>query len=309
MRNLAALAAAAAMTAIAAPAFAEGVADFQVYSLGDFTLNGNNISHRIAVGGDASFTGTSISGKTGANPASLVVGGDLTHSGGWVDQGIAGGTVNAPGYMMLTGGQTLPIDFAAENLRLKNLSTALAGFDTTGTAARQWSTMVFDGLNAASNVFTVSAADLAAVTGISFTNIASGSSILINVTGASATLGGGFSTPTNNVLWNFADATSLTAGGIGWGGSVLAPNAAFQGNSGSISGKLVVGSFNGAMSFGDGAYGGNYFSYAPPVVTPPTTGPVSGAIPEPGVWIMMILGFGGAGAMFRRRRALGVAAL
>ncbi|MBS0334045.1 MAG: PEPxxWA-CTERM sorting domain-containing protein [Proteobacteria bacterium] len=33
------------------------------------------------------------------------------------------------------------------------------------------------------------------------------------------------------------------------------------------------------------------------------------AVPEPGAWALMILGFGGAGAMLRRRRRLaGVAA-
>ncbi|MBL8769751.1 MAG: PEPxxWA-CTERM sorting domain-containing protein [Phenylobacterium sp.] len=36
----------------------------------------------------------------------------------------------------------------------------------------------------------------------------------------------------------------------------------------------------------------------PPVVEPPTT-----AVPEPGTWLLMILGFGGVGAALRRRAA------
>jgi hypothetical protein len=35
---------------------------------------------------------------------------------------------------------------------------------------------------------------------------------------------------------------------------------------------------------------------------PPPPPPPVGAIPEPGAWALMIIGFGGAGAMLRRRR-------
>lgn len=41
------------------------------------------------------------------------------------------------------------------------------------------------------------------------------------------------------------------------------------------------------------------YNYTAPVVTSPTTG----AVPEPATWAMMIIGFGAAGAMMRRRRA------
>lgn len=43
----------------------------------------------------------------------------------------------------------------------------------------------------------------------------------------------------------------------------------------------------------------------PPVVGPPTVGPlpnIPGGVPEPGVWVLMIMGFGTVGASLRRRR-------
>ena len=39
-----------------------------------------------------------------------------------------------------------------------------------------------------------------------------------------------------------------------------------------------------------------------PISTPATFTPVNGAVPEPATWALMILGFGAAGAMLRRRR-------
>ena len=40
----------------------------------------------------------------------------------------------------------------------------------------------------------------------------------------------------------------------------------------------------------------------------PISGQFSAAVPEPGAWALMILGFGGAGAMLRRRRSLAAVA-
>lgn len=294
---------------VAAPALAaESAADFQLYSLGDLTLQGNNISNRVAAGGNATFYSTSISGSTADDPASLVVGGNLNYYwGGSIAGGaLVGGSNNSPAYLPVSAGAALPIDFAAEAIRLKDLSTALAGETANGTAQVQWGGLYLTGLDTGLNVFSISSSMLSQVTWIS-ANIAAGSQVLINVTGDTASLSGGLSFyDAPNILWNFSEATSITAGGVSLSGSVLAPYAAFQGNSGTISGDLIVGSFNGAISFGSTGYAGNLLT--PPVPRPEDTfspgGVNESVVPEPGAWVLMILGFGAVGAMLRRRREL-----
>lgn len=315
MRTLAALAALATLTAAATPAAADSAANFQLYTLGDLYLNGNNITQRGAAGGNATFVGTGVGGGSGSD-ASLVVGGDLKYiNGGSLSGGaLVGGANNAPTYIggISAGQGVLPVNFDIENTRLKNLSSTLGGMTANGTANVQWGGLSLTGSDSVLNVFSITTSQLAQTNWLS-TNINSNSQVLVNVFGSAASLGGGwsFNTP-SNVLWNFVDATQLTMGGIYFGGSVLAPNAAFQGNGGTLAGNLIVGSFNGAMSFGGAGYAGNFIAPPPPPVTLPVDSPLPGigmAVPEPGVWLMMILGFGGIGAALRRRRSQGFAAI
>ncbi|MEW5688247.1 MAG: choice-of-anchor A family protein [Pseudomonadota bacterium] len=304
MRKLPAAFAAVAALVVAAPAAAESAADFQLYVLGDLKLDGNGVNHRTAVGGDAKFTSSSLGGATAANPYSLVVGGDLTYkNGGSINGGaLVGGTNGAPVYMPVTAGaSTLPVDFDVENLRLKNLSDTLGAMAATGTAENKWGGLFLTGLNSDLNVFTISSAMLSQASWFSV-NIASGSQVLINVTGDNVKLTGGLSFGNaSNILWNFVDANNIKASNVSIGGSVLAPDAMFHGGGGTISGNLIAGGFNGAMSFGDAGYAGSFLTPPPPRPTVPTPG-TAFAVPEPGVWALMILGFGAVGAQLRRRR-------
>ena len=302
MLKYASLAAAISIAAAAPALAAESVTDFQLYVLGDLKMNGDQISRRAAVGGNATFTSTSISGAGSSYDSSLVVGGNLNYlNGGSINGGAqVGGANYAPGYMPVSAGlASLPVNFSVENLRLKNLSATLATQAATGVTELKWGSNLFlTGSGPGLNVFTIDAATLAQASVIQ-SNIAPGSQILINVVGDVVSLKGGltFADP-SSVLWNFAGASQITAGGLNLSGTVLAPNAAFFGNYGSITGDLVVGSFNGAISLKGAGYGGDLLT--PPA--PPLPGGGVGAVPEPGVWALMILGFGAVGAMLRRRR-------
>lgn len=309
MRIITAAFAATAALAFAAPAAAESAADYQLYVLRDLKLDGNAVNHRAAVGGDAKFTSSSLGGATSTNPYSLVVGGDLTYnSGGSINGGaLVGGASNAFAYMPVTAGASvLPVDFDVENLRLKNLSATLGAMAATGTAEAKWGGLFLTGLNSDLNVFTISSAMLSQATWFNV-NIAQGSQVLINVTGDNVKMTGGLNFGNaSNILWNFADANNIKAGNVSIGGSVLAPDAMFMGGGGTVSGNLIVGAFNGAMSFGDAGYAGGFLT-PPKIVAPPS--PPEGlpgvglAVPEPAVWALMILGFGAVGAELRRRRA------
>jgi hypothetical protein len=133
--------------------------------------------------------------------------------------------------------------------------------------------------------------------------------VVVNVTGASVALSQNFLGGTNNlgqsVIWNFPDATSLTAT-TAWGGSVLAPRAAATtGNY--IQGSAVFASLtqNGAMHIG--TLGTGYGLPSSPIgSTTSTTSSTSGGadVPEPGMIALFATGVAGLAWLRRRRVAV-----
>jgi hypothetical protein len=65
-----------------------------------------------------------------------------------------------------------------------------------------------------------------------------------------------FAAHNNHVLFNFIDATSLTFSGIGMEGSVLAPDAEINGQSGVIWGQVIGASWFGNMQINQVYYDG-----------------------------------------------------
>jgi choice-of-anchor A domain-containing protein/uncharacterized repeat protein (TIGR01451 family) len=213
---------------------------------------------KVAVGGDASLTGYSVGENiTAENSDVLIVGGNLTFTSGTVKNGnvVCGGTTNLPQpAVSITGGtlkQGRPIDFVAAKAYLRNFSIALNGKTANGTAQAQWGGLTLKGSDPALNVFNVAGSEFSGAMYF-IINVPDGSSVLINVNGLNLTWNGGMSlvgAPQNKVIYNFSQAQTLKIQGVDIKGSILAPFAAAEFQSGIVNGQLIVKSISGSGQF------------------------------------------------------------
>ena len=154
------------------------------------------------------------------------------------------------------------------------------------------------------NVFDIDTSILSDTNTITI-NLGANSKILVNVSGTSVRLDGGMSLVGGNasqVLFNFSQATDFVVGNMGFLGSALAPTAVYSGGGGVINGQLIVDSFTGDTWGGIGGTQVNKVKFSGDLLSISPT-----PVPEPATWALMIGGFGLAGAMLRRRRALAAA--
>jgi choice-of-anchor A domain-containing protein len=151
------------------------------------------------------------------------------------------------------------IDFTGAGQYLRNASTAWAALATNGTIGWQSNQYTLTGSNASLNVFNISGANLAQATRLTI-NAPARSTVLINVDGTSVSLRNfGIritGTSREKVLYNFAQATSLTLNGLGVEGSILAPRAALTATNGQINGNVIAASFSGGTAIYDPLFTG-----------------------------------------------------
>lgn len=282
---------------------------FNLVTWGNATLLNSDTEGRVAVGGNATFGGYSI-GTHAVNPsaldASFVVGGNLAAGHGQVYNGsiYVGGTYSGPGYSLNSRpgsvtsaglGAAVPFDFGAAKTALQAKSQSWGAEAATGTSVLQWSTLTLTGTNTDLNIFNITAAQLSSASTLTI-NVASGSHVLVNVSGASATFGnkginGSFAA--EDVLFNFHQATSLSMMNIGVEGSIVAPWADVVFYSGQMNGQLIANSFRG-QSWGVGEMHQRPFDNQQSPVGVPDVAPTA-----------LLLVFGAAALWFdgRRRRA------
>lgn len=105
-------------------------------------------------------------------------------------------------------------------------------------------------------------------------------------------VGGANSEHSQQVIWNFTDASTLNLNRAVYG-SILAPSATVS-NNGPVNGSVVAKIFNQSGEVHLGTYGGDVEFIPSDAI----------AVPEPATWLQMITGFGLAGALLRRRRGL-----
>jgi choice-of-anchor A domain-containing protein len=145
--------------------------------------------------------------------------------------------------------QGTPIDFAARFTALRSLSSRLAGLTVNGTTTvESWGGVMLRGTDPQVNVFQVSASVLGNAVLLSI-NAPAGSLAVINISGGTATLKGGQSfsggIDQHGVLFNFMEATAISAQGYGLWGTMLAPNAHVTFSNGSFDGGIYARSMTG----------------------------------------------------------------
>jgi choice-of-anchor A domain-containing protein len=324
---------------LAVPASAQAAAvnlgvagNFNVFALGNFTSMYSDTEGAVAAQGNATLTGYSVNlhNQAGYAGQSLVVGGNLSFSGGSIDHGNAyvGGTASTSNLGFggtLQNGGAAPFSFAAAAQQLNALSQDLAGVAASGTVdMTSWGGVSFTGDgSSATQVFEIDGADLLSRNSISLLNLHQGQTLIFNIYGEQAGFRNvgldGFRD--YNVLFNFVDATDLVLKSVGVFGSILAPNASVSGGwDGQINGNVVVKNWNSNIQINS-----NHLFATAEVALPqaepapaPTTGPDTGstyepigtpsqAVPEPGTLALLLPALGWLAFSSRRRRTVGLA--
>lgn len=298
---------------------------YNLYTSGAFNASNSDVEGKVAAGGDVTLKSYSVGQKSPGGDV-LVVGGDLKFQSGTVHGDVVtGGKANFPhsgggasvnGTVSAGGGvaatptsysgtksfTALPLDFTTTSADLAAASAYLNSAAAQGQGALGTAVKTYGTLNLTSNAtglvfFDLNASDLVGINGLKF-NVNSAATVIINLTGQT---GGTLSNygfqgdyQAGQTLFNFVDATNLSLSGLGFYGSILAPNANITGGYGQINGSVMAQSYSGPGQLNWTAFKGAL----------PTAGGVPAAIPEPASWAMMILGVGAVGAVLRRRRRL-----
>ncbi|MFL5345208.1 MAG: choice-of-anchor A family protein [Hyalangium sp.] len=231
------------------------LSDYNLF-LQDSYTGGHDVVGKVAAGGNISMTDFSVGQGLPDSDVSktLVAGGNLSlYRGGVGGEAFYGGTLSTDQTVTFTRGSVskgTPIDFTARFSELRTLSSRLASLTANGTTKREvWGGVMLTGTNPNVNVFDVSAS---AFTGAVLLSIdaPAGSFVVLNIRGTAATFQGfghSFSggIDQHGILYNFVDATSITANGYGFWGTVLAPYANVNFSNGSFDGGIYAKSMTG----------------------------------------------------------------
>jgi choice-of-anchor A domain-containing protein len=270
-----------------------------VFSFTNFSAPSADVEGAIMAGGNVSVSSytTNLNNKDAYGHYAMVAGGSITYNGGNIYNGdiYAGGSttltagVQSPGYSIEHG--AAPVDMTKLATGLRNTSSELAGITATSASEEKWGGIYITGSNKAVEVIDVDASWLTNSTYYNISGMAAGATLIVNVTGTSATLHGGYQAFDNyNVLFNFVDATALNIG-TGANISILATKAAVNGGQGVIDGTVVVNSWNSMTQINST----NAFvsTDVPGLIT---------AVPEADTYAMLLGGLGLVGFIGRRRK-------
>ena len=241
-------------------------------------LNLNGANHDVKIGGAAQ----NINGSKGST---ITVGGPV---GGYLNANGATVQTNAglPGFS--AGLQVQATDYA---LGVKDLSAYLAGLTPTDQVSFPLSNRIRFEPKTSGNIAVFDLESTKVFDKVGEIQFLAGGfdTVIVNVGGATASVTKNFIGNAaglgQHVIWNFYEAQNINFSGSFYG-SVLAPYAHATTNN-FIEGSAVFGSLNQNGEMHLGAYSGAM--------------QVLSAVPEPATWAMMIVGFGLAGSLIRRR--------
>ena len=244
------------------------------------TKNLNNASGANIGGNLASQNGFNLNGGT----QTVKVGGTSTQTN--INQNIHQANLGANFTNTLVAQKDLLVS------SLGSLSDNLAALTNTGTTSIENNRLTVSASGSGLNVFSLTLGQFSNFGEISVTN-PDGGTVVINVSGASATLADNFVNTAadigRNVIWNFYEATNLNFNNA-FLGTVLAVDATVSNNN-YIEGTLVANSFNQNGEVHMDSFQGDLSSVG--------GNPI--AAPEPSTWAMLIFGFGLVGFAMRRR--------
>ena len=221
---------------------------------------------RIAVGGNLSLTTASIGAGTPtlASVPSLVVRGNITsYTGGALWSGSSAGfgqyvgtkAASTPASLDLRKVTSLPVDFDSERVYLTAMSEQLRDLPNTGQASVSGSTLTLTGSNNSTlEVFSLSAAQVAATQTVALANVAPDTHIVINLSAdALRRISFGINTVAlagwqGRVLFNAYDAETLQFNGLTLWGSLLATNACICTSTGQLQGSVVARKWTATMN-------------------------------------------------------------
>lgn len=262
--------------------------DFNVFVFNNNTQTGSDAQGKVAVGNDALFGSFTVASSLGSGTDNLIVGNNLTNSfttfnggvlvggnltwniptitgrvavngnasftgggGSVVGPVLVGGTYSAPGYFppnTYASPATFPFDFSDVADYLTDQADFMAAQPFNGSTNILFGGITMTGTDPSFNNFYISAADLAAGTGLTI-NAPAGSTAVVNVDGTSAffdnmaiNLSG---IDKQHVLYNFHNATTLAINSIGIDGALLAPRADVNFIGGDIDGTLIAKNLTG----------------------------------------------------------------
>jgi choice-of-anchor A domain-containing protein len=219
------------------------------------------INGSVNVDGSASFTAAGVNGT-------VAVGG-------------ASSFVNAPQPTVTAAvPYVAPVNFSAVTANAAAVSTTLSGMvstagDTFGKNAQ--GAYVFNSTVAGDNIFNVTAAQMAAMSGsqVLFNSTVAGATDIINITGSSnVALPGNLSfgytggMTDNKVLLNMGTASTVQlASNVSYDLSILAPDATVVTTGGNVTGSLIAANLTGNAQLNLSNSGAATFSGALPAVT------------------------------------------